>query len=113
MVWGILLLLVVGYSWLAEVGTGYAALWAGRITSIIYGVGAALMLHEFALWLNLRDVYWERQGRESLEAMVLFLAVLVQTRRRRARMERCNGSCQWKISSEDDISTGDYHWAAS
>jgi hypothetical protein len=41
-----------------------------------YGVGAALTLDEFALWLNLRDVYWEREGRESFEAMALFAAVL-------------------------------------
>jgi hypothetical protein len=41
-----------------------------------YGVGAALTLDEFALWLNLRDVYWEREGRESFEAMTLFAAIL-------------------------------------
>jgi hypothetical protein len=28
------------------------------------------------LWLNLRDVYWEREGRESFEAMALFGGVL-------------------------------------
>jgi len=41
-----------------------------------YGVGAALTLDEFALWLNLRDVYWEREGRESFEALALFAAAL-------------------------------------
>jgi hypothetical protein len=39
-------------------------------------VQAALILDEFALWLNLSDVYWQRQGRESYEAMALFGSVL-------------------------------------
>jgi hypothetical protein len=74
MVWGILLLLLVGYCWLVEVGTGSedSPRWIGRMTSMLYGVAAALILDEFALWLNLQDVYWQRQGRESYEAMALF-----------------------------------------
>jgi hypothetical protein len=44
--------------------------------SMAYGVGAALTLDEFALWLNLRDVYWEREGRASFEALLLFGAAL-------------------------------------
>jgi hypothetical protein len=44
--------------------------------SMAYGVGAALTLDEFALWLNLRDVYWEREGRSSIEALLLFAAAL-------------------------------------
>lgn len=78
MVWGILLLLLVGYSWLVEIGTGStdSRRWAGRLTSMLYGVAAALTLDEFALWLNLSDVYWQRQGRESYEAMALFGGVL-------------------------------------
>jgi hypothetical protein len=78
LVWGILLLLLVGYTWLAEFGTGAPTglAWAGRLTSMLYGVASALTLDEFALWLNLRDVYWERQGRESLEAIALFAGLL-------------------------------------
>jgi hypothetical protein len=74
MVWGILLLLTVGYSWLIEIGTGSAATfrWIGRLTSMLYGVAAALTLDEFALWLNLKDVYWEHEGRASLEALAAF-----------------------------------------
>src|SRR5579875_933591 len=74
LVWGILLLLFVGYGLLAEWGTGSTPLsiFASRLLSILYGVGAALTLDEFALWLNLRDVYWSRQGRESIDAVVLF-----------------------------------------
>jgi hypothetical protein len=78
MVWGILLLLIVGYCWLAEIGTGAQGSWpiAGRITAMLYGVAAALILDEFALWLNLSDVYWQREGRESYEAMALFGSLL-------------------------------------
>jgi hypothetical protein len=78
LVWGILLLLLVGYSWLNEFGTGSAGFsqWTGRFTSMLYGVAAALTLDEFALWLNLKDVYWQRQGRESYEAMALFGGLL-------------------------------------
>jgi hypothetical protein len=79
LVWGILLLLLSGYGWLLEVGTGAqgSLQWVGRLTSMIYGVAAALTLDEFALWLNLRDVYWQREGRESFEAMALFGGLLV------------------------------------
>ncbi len=78
MVWGIFLLLTVGYCWLTEIGTGAKNSWpiAGRITAMLYGVAAALILDEFALWLNLSDVYWQREGRESYEAMALFGSLL-------------------------------------
>jgi hypothetical protein len=78
LVWGIVLLLLVGYGWLLQVGTGTpkSNVWVGRTICMAYGVGAALTLDEFALWLNLRDVYWEREGRESFEAMALFAGAL-------------------------------------
>lgn len=78
LVFGIIILLGVGYAWLSEVGAGSDAesLLAGRLLSILYGVGAALTLDEFALWLNLRDVYWAREGRESIDAIILFGALL-------------------------------------
>ncbi len=78
LVWGILLLLIVGYGWLAQVGTGApsSSTWMGRVMAILYGMGAALTLDEFALWLNLRDVYWEREGRASVDAVLLFGGLL-------------------------------------
>ncbi len=78
LVWGIVLLLLVGYAWLMEIGTGASSStqWTGRVTSMLFGVAAALTLDEFALWLNLRDVYWEREGRESFEALALFGGLL-------------------------------------
>jgi len=43
---------------------------------MLFGVAAALTLDEFALWLNLRDVYWDREGRESYEALASFGGLL-------------------------------------
>jgi hypothetical protein len=78
LVWGILLLLVAGYGWLLQIGTDErgGSRWPGRMMALLYGIGAALTLDEFALWLNLQDVYWERQGRASIDAVVLFGALL-------------------------------------
>lgn len=78
LVWGILILLLVGYAWLAEAGSGKTAtsIFISRLLAILYGVGAALTLDEFALWLNLADVYWSPQGRESIDAIILFGAAL-------------------------------------
>jgi len=74
LVWGILILLLVGYVWLIEKGVGSS--WIASLTAIAYGVGAALTLDEFALWLNLRDVYWERAGRVSVDAVLIFASLL-------------------------------------
>jgi hypothetical protein len=78
LVFGIIILLLVGYGWLCEVGNGSdeSSIFIGRLMSILYGVGAALTLDEFALWLNLRDVYWAREGRSSFDAIILFGALL-------------------------------------
>jgi hypothetical protein len=78
LVFGIIILLGVGYGWLCEVGNGSSSssILVGRLMSILYGVGAALTLDEFALWLNLQDVYWSREGRSSFDAIILFGALL-------------------------------------
>ena len=78
LVFGILILLLVGYGWLCEIGSGSgdSSILVGRLMSILYGVGAALTLDEFALWLNLRDVYWSPEGRASIDAIILFGALL-------------------------------------
>lgn len=74
LVWGILLLLAVGYIWLSEAGVGSSGL--ANATALIYGVGAALTLDEFALWLNLRDVYWDAAGRTSVDVVLVFGGLL-------------------------------------
>src|SRR5947209_8786525 len=78
LVWGILGLLGVGYSWdarlaIGDVGQSRAA---SRATAAGYGAASALTLDEFALWLNLQDDYWNKQGRESIDAVVLFGSLL-------------------------------------
>src|SRR5271170_4065493 len=75
MTFGITGLLSVGYLWLLEIGTNEQRR-ASLLTSIVYGSGAALTLDEFALWLNLEDDYWNKQGRESIDAVVLFGSLL-------------------------------------
>src|SRR3979411_1707986 len=54
-VWGIFILLAVGFGWLLDVGVGgeNSSMVASRLVSFLYGAGAALTLDEFALWLNL------------------------------------------------------------
>jgi hypothetical protein len=76
MTFGIAGLLTVGYLWMLEIGINEARE-SSRLTSAAYGAGAALTLDEFALWLNLADVYWAKQGRESIDAVVLFGSLLV------------------------------------
>jgi len=78
LVWGILLLLVCGYALVAEIGANAtpASLFAGRLIAILYGMGAALTLDEFSMWLNVREAAWSFQGRESIDAVVCFGALL-------------------------------------
>jgi hypothetical protein len=80
LVLGIAGLLGTGYLWLVELDTGERTTGTddalAKFTSILYGGAAALTLDEFALWLDLEDVYWTRQGRASIDAVVLFGGVL-------------------------------------
>src|SRR5271154_1273738 len=78
LVFGIIILLGVGYGWLCEIGTGASgsSMLLGRLMAVLYGVGAALTLDEFALWLNLKDVYWSPEGRSSIDAVFLFGSLL-------------------------------------
>jgi hypothetical protein len=76
MTFGIIGLLMVGYLWMMEIGTATTQRRSSRLTSGFYGAGAALTLDEFALWLNLQDVYWAKQGRESIDAVILFGSLL-------------------------------------
>jgi len=80
LVWGIVLLLAVGFCWLIEVGEGSKSsyLLVSRLMSLLYGVGAALALDEFALWLNVEEgVYWSRRDFASLDATILVGSALL------------------------------------
>jgi hypothetical protein len=79
LVWGILILLLVGYGWLLDLGRSHSPLsiFFSRLMSVSYGVGAALTLDEFSLWLNLEpDAYWSSSGRLSIDAIILFGSLL-------------------------------------
>jgi hypothetical protein len=73
LVWGILLLLVMGYLGLA---VDPSSPWL-ELVAIAFGIGMGLTLDEFALWLNLQDVYWQEKGRQSIDAVVVTTALLV------------------------------------
>ncbi|WP_036571544.1 hypothetical protein [Nocardia sp. BMG51109] len=72
MVFGVVLVLLSGIGLVATYRSG-----VGTISALasVFGVGAALVLDEFALIYYLRDVYWEEQGRTSVDAVFVALAV--------------------------------------
>jgi hypothetical protein len=65
---GIVFVLVAGLVVFTEPGTGAAV---RDVCAIVFGVGAALVLDEFALIFYLRDVYWSEEGRDSVDAAIL------------------------------------------
>jgi hypothetical protein len=71
LVWGILLLLINGY---VGVAIHPGDPWRD-VVAVLFGIGTGLTLDEFALWLNLKDVYWEREGRASIDAVVIAAAL--------------------------------------
>jgi hypothetical protein len=74
---GIFGLLGVGYLWTYRIGVGSKhPEWSSRVTAATYGVASALTLDEFALWLDLHDDYWDKQGRKSIDAVALFAGLL-------------------------------------
>ncbi|MEV0617962.1 hypothetical protein AB0I81_31880 [Nonomuraea sp. NPDC050404] len=70
-VFGVVLMLVGGVTLIvspeSQIGTAVAA--------SVFGVGSALVLDEFALILHLHDVYWEEEGRTSVDAVFIAVAV--------------------------------------
>jgi hypothetical protein len=67
LVWGICVLLIFGYFGVAlEPDSPWS-----EIVAVMFGIGTGLTLDEFALWLNLRDVYWEEEGRRSIDAVIV------------------------------------------
>jgi hypothetical protein len=69
---GIVLILVGGFGAVASSRHGVGA----AICAVIFGMGAGLVLDEFALILHLDDVYWTEEGRKSVEVVVLTFAVV-------------------------------------
>jgi hypothetical protein len=75
LVWGILLLLIFGY---VGIAVEPASPWR-EIVAIFFGIGMGLTLDEFALWLNLEDVYWAQKGRQSIDAVIVTVCLLTLT----------------------------------
>jgi hypothetical protein len=75
---GILGLLGLGYVWTYRwaLGPVPGRRWPSRVTATMYGVASALTLDEFALWLDLHDDYWDKQGRKSIDAVAIFGGLL-------------------------------------
>ena len=73
LVWGILLLLSMGY---VGIATDLRSPWL-ELVAIAFGIGMGLTMDEFALWLNLQDVYWQDKGRQSIDAVIVTTSLLV------------------------------------
>jgi hypothetical protein len=64
--------MVMGYLGLAiEIDTPWL-----ELVAVGFGIGMGLTLDEFALWLNLQDVYWSAKGRQSIDAVVITASVI-------------------------------------
>ncbi len=71
MVPGVILMVVCGILGFSTLTNGDVAY---ELVAIGFGVGAALTLDEFAMILHLKDVYWEEEGRTSMNAMFMGVA---------------------------------------
>jgi hypothetical protein len=67
LVFGIVAMMVAGF---LEFALAPPEPWVYGLAAL-FGTGAGLTLDEFALWLRLEDVYWAKEGRESVDAVVV------------------------------------------
>jgi hypothetical protein len=67
LVWGICAMMIFGY-----IGVVHQpdSPWL-EIVTVLFAIGMGLTLDEFALWVELKDVYWEKEGRKSIDAMIV------------------------------------------
>jgi hypothetical protein len=71
LVFGIITILIIGYVGIAIAPDSPVR----EVLAVLFGIGAALTMDEFALWLNLRDVYWSKEGRKSIDAVIITAVV--------------------------------------
>lgn len=69
---GVVLTVVGGFGAVASGQHGFGA----GLCAVLFGMGAGLVLDEFALILHLDDVYWSEAGRQSVEVVVLTAALV-------------------------------------
>ncbi|MGW2280604.1 hypothetical protein [Streptomyces sp. NPDC001770] len=70
---GVVLSVLGGFGAAASGQHGVTAM----VFAVIFGIGAGLVLDEFALILHLDDVYWTEQGRQSVEMVVLTTSLVL------------------------------------
>ncbi|MBK3643915.1 MULTISPECIES: hypothetical protein [Streptomyces] len=69
---GVVLTIVGGFGAVASDRHGFGT----AVCAVLFGVGAGLVLDEFALILHLDDVYWTEEGRKSVEIVALTAALV-------------------------------------
>ncbi|MEU6573087.1 hypothetical protein [Streptomyces sp. NPDC046805] len=69
---GVVLIVAGGFGAVASDRHGVG----GVVAAVVFGIGAGLVLDEFALILHLDDVYWTERGRKSVEVVVLTAALV-------------------------------------
>jgi hypothetical protein len=72
LVFGIVLMMAAGTISFA----GFATSPIYEICAFLFGVGIGLTIDEYALWVHLEDVYWSKEGRSSIDAMVIACALM-------------------------------------
>jgi hypothetical protein len=70
-VFGILIIIGTGIVLVSQTPSGTAL----DAAAAVFGIGVGLTVDEFALWLHLKDVYWARQGRQSVDAIFCVLVI--------------------------------------
>ena len=70
---GVVMVMISGVTMVTLAADGGMAQFTAA--AIFFGIGAALVLDEFALILHLEDVYWAEDGRTSVDAVFAAVAV--------------------------------------
>lgn len=72
MVPGLFLLIIGGLAAIGGMGAGW-----DTFAGLMFGIGLALVLDEFALVLHLDDVYWSEQGRLSVDVVFVIGSMMI------------------------------------
>ncbi|MET7850918.1 hypothetical protein AB0D78_00395 [Streptomyces avermitilis] len=69
---GVVLIVIGGFGAVASQRHGFGS----AAFAVVFGIGAGLVLDEFALLLHLDDVYWTEEGRKSVEVVAVTAALV-------------------------------------